>query len=86
MSDCLAHPTASAVKAIHSEVLAAHGGSPGIRENSLLESAVAAPIVGSGFGGRRPCDRRGESDAVCVSVVDWGRGHAVLDLGSGQRV
>lgn len=43
MSECLAHPTASAVKAIHSEVLAAHGGSPGIREESLLESAVAAP-------------------------------------------
>lgn len=43
MSACLAHPTASAVKAIHAEVLAAHGGSPGIREESLLESAVAAP-------------------------------------------
>jgi death on curing protein len=39
----LAHPTVSAVLAIHSEVLAAHGGSPGLRDNSLLESAVAAP-------------------------------------------
>ena len=39
----MAHPTVAAVKAIHREVLAAHGGSPGLREASLLESAVAAP-------------------------------------------
>lgn len=43
MSIRLAHPTASAVKAIHAEVLAAHGGSPGLRDEALLESAVAAP-------------------------------------------
>jgi death-on-curing protein len=43
MSTRLAHPTASAVKAIHAEVLAAHGGSPGLRDEALLESAVAAP-------------------------------------------
>ena len=29
--------------AIHAEVLAAHGGRPGIRDRALLESAVAAP-------------------------------------------
>jgi len=39
----LAHLTASAVKAIHAEVLAAHGGAAGIRDEALLESAVAAP-------------------------------------------
>ena len=39
----LTHLTASAVKAIHSEVLAAHGGSAGIRDEALLGSAVAAP-------------------------------------------
>jgi death on curing protein len=39
----LTHLTASAVKAIHSEVLAAHAGSAGIRDEALLESAVAAP-------------------------------------------
>jgi death-on-curing protein len=39
----LAHPTAEAVKAIHAEVLAAHGGGAGLREAALLESAVAAP-------------------------------------------
>jgi death-on-curing protein len=39
----LAHLSASAVKAIHAEVLAAHGGMAGIRDEALLESAVAAP-------------------------------------------
>ena len=43
MSKPLAHPTVSAVKAIHAEVLAAHGGSAGLRDETLLESAVAAP-------------------------------------------
>ena len=46
----LAHPTPAAVKAIHTEVLAAHGGLPGIQAEALLESAVAAPqatIMGS---------------------------------------
>lgn len=37
------HPSVEAVKAIHAEVLAAHGGSAGVREEALLESAVAAP-------------------------------------------
>jgi death-on-curing protein len=37
------HPTVEAVKAIHAEVLAAHGGGAGLREKALLESAVAAP-------------------------------------------
>ena len=39
----LAHPTVEAVKAIHAAVLAAHGGGAGLREEALLESAVAAP-------------------------------------------
>ena len=39
----LIHPTVSAVKAIHAEVLAAHGGMQGLRDEALLESAVAAP-------------------------------------------
>ena len=38
-----AHPTVSAVRAIHAEVIAAHGGSRGLRDQALLESAVAAP-------------------------------------------
>jgi death on curing protein len=43
MSAPLAHPTVSAVRAIHAEVIAAHGGSRGLRDETLLESAVAAP-------------------------------------------
>ena len=39
----ISHLTASAVKAIHAEVLRAHGGAVGIRDEALLESAVAAP-------------------------------------------
>ena len=39
----LAHPTVETVKAIHAEVLAAHGGGAGLRDEALLESAVAAP-------------------------------------------
>lgn len=43
MSRMFKHPTIEAVLAIHAEVLAAHGGSPGLRSRELLESAVAAP-------------------------------------------
>ena len=39
----LSHPMVEAVKAIHAEVLTAHGGGAGLREEALLESAVAAP-------------------------------------------
>ena len=37
-----------AVIAIHAEVLAAHGGLPGLRDRGLLESAVAAPQASCG--------------------------------------
>ena len=43
MSKSLKHLTVEAVKAIHREVLAAHGGAAGIGDQTLLESAVAAP-------------------------------------------
>jgi len=43
LSKSLKHLTVEAVKAIHREVLAAHGGAVGIRDETLLESAVAAP-------------------------------------------
>jgi death on curing protein len=43
VSEALVHLTASAVRAIHQQVLAAHGGASGVREAALLESAVAAP-------------------------------------------
>jgi death-on-curing protein len=37
------HLTVDAVKAIHREVLSAHGGATGLRDKALLESAIAAP-------------------------------------------
>ena len=43
MSRLIKHLTVSAVKAIHTEVLTAHGGARGILDQALLESAVAAP-------------------------------------------
>lgn len=43
MRSQLLHPTVEAVKAVHEEVLAAHGGSIGLRNAALLESAIAAP-------------------------------------------
>ena len=43
MNKSLKHLTVEAVKAIHGEVRAAHGGAAGIRDETLLESAVAAP-------------------------------------------
>lgn len=38
----------AAVLEIHAEVLAAHGGLPGLRDRGLLESAVAAPQASYG--------------------------------------
>ncbi len=43
MTDGIVHLNVPAVLAIHREVLAAHGGGAGIRDQTLLESAVAAP-------------------------------------------
>jgi len=39
----IVHLTVDAVKAIHAQVLAAHGGAEGVRDHALLEAAVAAP-------------------------------------------
>lgn len=43
MSEAILYLTVAAVKAIHAEVLEAHGGAIGLRDETLLESAVAAP-------------------------------------------
>lgn len=45
----LRHLSVEAVLAIHAEVLRANGGGAGLRDRSLLESAVAAPQAS--FGG-----------------------------------
>jgi death-on-curing protein len=43
LKKALKHLTVDAVIAVHREVLAAHGGGTGIRDRTLLESAVDAP-------------------------------------------
>ena len=45
----LVHLSSDAVLAIHEEVLKAHGGSAGLRDKALLQSAVSAPQAT--FGG-----------------------------------
>ena len=46
------HLTAEIVREIHAEAIAAFGGSHGIRDQALLESAIAAPQAS--FGGKSP--------------------------------
>lgn len=48
----LFHLTVEIVREIHAEAISAFGGSHGIRDQALLESAVAAPQAS--FGGRSP--------------------------------
>lgn len=49
--DCI-HLTVEIVKEIHASVIDAHGGLRGIRDEGLLDSAVAAPQAT--FGGHSP--------------------------------
>ena len=49
--DCI-HLTVDIVLEIHREAIGQFGGSPGLRERTLLESAVATPQ--SSFGGSSP--------------------------------
>ncbi|MBJ7258808.1 MAG: type II toxin-antitoxin system death-on-curing family toxin [Chthoniobacterales bacterium] len=46
------HLTVEIVREIHAEAISAFGGAQGIREQALLESAVAAPQAS--FGGQSP--------------------------------
>lgn len=46
------HLTVEIVREIHAEAISRFGGSDGVREMALLESAVAAPQAS--FGGRSP--------------------------------
>ena len=46
------HLTVEIVREIHAEAIARFGGSEGVRESALLESAVAAPQAS--FGGKSP--------------------------------
>ena len=43
MDGDILHPTRAQVLRLHAVVLAQHGGSPGLRDEALLESTLAAP-------------------------------------------
>ena len=49
--DCF-HLTVEIVREIHAEAIAKFGGSDGVRDSALLESAIAAPQAS--FGGKSP--------------------------------
>jgi len=73
-SDCI-HLTVEIVLEIHAAVIAAFGGSAGIRDKGLLESAVAAPQAT--LGGESPF-----ADAVEISAAYLFylcRNHAFMD-------
>lgn len=63
------------MRAIHEEVLRAHGGSPGLRDAALLESAVAAPQAS--FGGEALLKDPVEAAAAYLFYLC--RNHAFVD-------
>ena len=73
-SDCI-HLTVATVREIHREVIAAHGGAGGLRDEGLLESAVAAPQAS--FGGESPFANLTEVAAAYLFYLC--RNHPFLD-------
>ena len=69
------HLTAAAVRAIHAEVIASDGGSEGMRDEGLLESAVAAPQAT--FGGAPLMHDAGEIAAAYLFFLC--RNHPFVD-------
>jgi death-on-curing protein len=69
------HLTAAAVAAIHTEVIAADGGGAGLRDEGLLESAVAAPRAT--FGGEALMQDGGEIAAAYLFYLY--RNHPFVD-------
>lgn len=58
------HLTAEIVREIHAEAISLFGGSHGMRDETLLESAVAAPQAS--FGGKSPYADIVEVAAACL--------------------
>ena len=79
------HLTVDIVKEIHAEALSNFGGGSGIRENSLLESAVAAPQVT--IRGRSPFVDLEEVGAAYLfylcKIHPFGDGNKRTALGAG---
>lgn len=69
------HLTVEIVREIHSEAMASFGGSDGLREPALLESAVAAPQATS--GGRSPYADLAEMAAAYLFYIC--RNHPFVD-------
>jgi death on curing protein len=72
--DCF-HVTVEIVREIHAEAIARFGGSDGIREMALLESAVSAPQASS--SGRSPYSDLAEVAAAYLFYVC--RNHPFID-------
>lgn len=71
----LRHLTVSAVLAIHEVAIKAHGGTPGLRDAALLESAVAAPQAS--FGGKALI--KGGIEIAAAYLFYLCRNHPFLD-------
>lgn len=73
-SDCI-HLTVEIVAEVHREVIAAFGGTEGVRDLGLLESAVAAPQAS--IGGVSPFEDVAEVAAAYLFYLC--RSHAFVD-------
>jgi death-on-curing protein len=69
------HLTVEIVREIHTEAIARFGGSQGVRDVALLESAVAAPQAG--FGGESPYKDLAEVAAAYLFYLC--RNHPFID-------
>ena len=69
------HLTVEIVREIHAEVIARFGGSDGVRDNALLESAVAAPQAS--FGGKSPY--RDLTEVAAAYLYYLCRNHPFID-------
>ena len=69
------HLTVEIVREIHAEAIAKFGGSDGVREMALLESAVAAPQAT--FGGQSPYKDLAEMAAAYLFYLC--RNHPLID-------
>jgi death-on-curing protein len=69
------HLTVEIVREIHAEAIAKFGGSDGVRDPALLESAVAAPQAS--FGGKSPY--RDLTEVAAAYLFYLCRNHPFLD-------
>jgi death on curing protein len=69
------HLTVEIVREIHAEAIAKFGGSDGVRDLALLESAVAAPQAS--FGGRSPY--KDITEAAAAYLFYLCRNHPFID-------